>query len=216
MWTPSSIHESNNDINKQVVGHCWHGQNILISWTGFIQQSWTGRGDPESKFGETFGFALFRQGSVSFARFLPVFAHFLPKNGQKMGKFGFVCFCINSPEFVRFRSLCACAVRHPLVLEQWICCNWSVTIPDLTHFPAHIENRHRGNGNRYIELPENVSGRGLNAKKNHLCWREWFLTYKIFISKILARYVHQSYRKLKCILFLFSSLGNAVVDCVGQ
>jgi hypothetical protein len=35
----------------------------------------SGGGDPESKFGETFGFALFRQGSVSFARprlFVPI------------------------------------------------------------------------------------------------------------------------------------------------
>ena len=38
----------------------------------------TGSGDPEPKFGKTFGFALFPQGLVSFAYFLPVFARFLP------------------------------------------------------------------------------------------------------------------------------------------
>jgi hypothetical protein len=63
-----------------------------------------GSGDPESKFGETFGFALFRQGSVLFARFLPVFAHFWPKNGQTSGKFVFVRFSLNLPEFIRFCS----------------------------------------------------------------------------------------------------------------
>ena len=41
-------------------------------------KSISGSGDPEPKFGETFGFALFHQGLVLFARFLPVFAHFLP------------------------------------------------------------------------------------------------------------------------------------------
>ena len=77
-----------------------------------------GRGDPESKFGKTFGFALFCQGLILFARFLPVFALFLPENGQKMGKNGqirVVCFCLNYPEFGRFRSSCTCAVRHPLL-----------------------------------------------------------------------------------------------------
>ena len=41
-----------------------------------------GSGNPEPKFGETFGFALFRQGLVLFAHFLPVslpdFARFFP------------------------------------------------------------------------------------------------------------------------------------------
>ena len=37
-----------------------------------------GMTEPEPRFGETFGFALFCQGSVSFARFLPSFAPFRP------------------------------------------------------------------------------------------------------------------------------------------
>ena len=43
-----------------------------------LMPRWTGMTEPEPRFGETFGFALFCQGSVSFARFLPVFARFLP------------------------------------------------------------------------------------------------------------------------------------------
>ena len=46
-----------------------------------------------------------------FARFCPFFA----QKWAKTGKFGFVCFCLNSPEFARFHSSCAYAVRHPLV-----------------------------------------------------------------------------------------------------
>ena len=62
----------------------------------------TGSGDPESKCGETFGFALFCQGSVSFARFfLPIFAHFLPENGQKKGKNGQIRFRSFWPKFAR-------------------------------------------------------------------------------------------------------------------
>ena len=59
--------------------------------------------EPEPRFGETFGFALFCQGSVSFARFLPVFACFLP---------GFARFAPFLPEnacflpvFARFRPV---------------------------------------------------------------------------------------------------------------
>ena len=63
-----------------------------------------GRGDPESKFGETFGFALFRQGLILFARFLPVFAHFLPENGQKMSKNGQIWVRLFLPKFSRIRS----------------------------------------------------------------------------------------------------------------
>ena len=37
---------------------------------------------PEPKFGETFGFTQFCQGSVSFTRFLPIFYCFLPGFAQ--------------------------------------------------------------------------------------------------------------------------------------
>ena len=65
----------------------------------------TGSGDPESKFCETFGFALFRQGSVLFARFclfLPIFCLKMGKKWAKTGKFGsFV------RSFVRFARICS-------------------------------------------------------------------------------------------------------------
>ena len=74
-------------------------------------------------------FARVRFCSPVFCPFLPVFCPFLPifcpKMGRKWaktGKFGFVCFCLNSPEFARFHSLCACAVCHPLVSIQMFQC----------------------------------------------------------------------------------------------
>ena len=64
-----------------------------------------GRADPKSKFGVAFGFALFCQGSILFARFLPVFAHFfLPKNGQQIGKNGQIWVCLFLPKFSRICS----------------------------------------------------------------------------------------------------------------
>ena len=81
-------------------GVVWLGEHYeTISW------SIAGSGDTESKFGKNFGFALFRQGSVLFARFLPVFAHFLPENGQKMGKNGQIRFRLFLPKFARICSL---------------------------------------------------------------------------------------------------------------
>ena len=89
---------------------CWGVTYHLTEQTRtpMSPRSATGRGDPKSKFSETFDFALFRQGSISFARFLPVFAHFLPENGQKMGKNGqirvrlfFASILQNSLVFVR-------------------------------------------------------------------------------------------------------------------
>ena len=72
--------------------HCTHFRRQIITvWCR------PGRGDPESKFGETFGFALFRQGSISFARFLP-------ENGQKMGKNGQIRVCLFLPKFTRICS----------------------------------------------------------------------------------------------------------------
>ena len=60
-------------------------------------------------------FARVRFCSPVFCPFLPIFCPKMGKKWAKTGKFGFVRFCINSPEFVHFRSSCACAVRHPLV-----------------------------------------------------------------------------------------------------
>ena len=99
-----------------------------------------GSGDPEPKFGETFGFALFCQGSVLFACFLPVFCSFFAAFRPILPIFCPVwpCFCLkmpvfcpflpgfawfarfvlfrpNSPEFVRFCLSCACAVCYSLV-----------------------------------------------------------------------------------------------------
>ena len=78
-----------------------------------------GMTEPEPR--ETFGFALFCQGSVSFARFLPSFARFLPRFCLKMPVFcpvlpsfarfaRFVWFCPNSPGFIRFHSSPVCLV----------------------------------------------------------------------------------------------------------
>ena len=59
-------------------------------------------------------FARIRFCSPVFCPFLPIFCPKMGKKWAKTGKFAFVCFCLNSPEFARFRSSCACAVRHPL------------------------------------------------------------------------------------------------------
>ena len=66
-----------------------------------------GLGDPEPKFGETFGLALFCQGSVLFARFLPGFARFLP------------CFAQFCPLFAPFCHVFAKNVRFLLVFARF-------------------------------------------------------------------------------------------------
>ena len=102
-----------------------------------------GMTEPEPRFGETFGFALFCQGSVSFTRFWPVFcpvspgfARFLPRFCLKMPVFcpvllgfaRFVWFCPNSPGFVRFRSSPVCLVSAITVHNHYcsqhlvLCC----------------------------------------------------------------------------------------------
>ena len=74
-----------------------------------------GSGDPEPKFGETFGFALFRQGSVLFARFCPFLpgfdrsCPFFPVFAYKclffFARFCPVCqVCLVLPKFVRILS----------------------------------------------------------------------------------------------------------------
>ena len=74
-----------------------------------------GLGDPEPKFGETFGFAMFCQGSDLFARFLPRFGRFLPRFSLKIfvfclvlpGSFGFTQIRRNLFIFVRrFAQAC--------------------------------------------------------------------------------------------------------------
>ena len=59
-------------------------------------------------------FARVRFRSPVFCPFLPIFCLKMGKKWAKTGKFGFVCFCLNSPEFARLRLSYACAVRHPL------------------------------------------------------------------------------------------------------
>ena len=60
--------------------------------------------EPEPKFGETFGFALFRQGLVSFAHFLHGFARFRPFFCPISPGFAQIRFRLFLPKFVRIRS----------------------------------------------------------------------------------------------------------------
>ena len=58
-----------------------------------------------------------------FCLFLPVFCPVLPLFCRKMPVFArLVWFRPNSPEFVCFRSSCACAVRYPLMLTVNVNC----------------------------------------------------------------------------------------------
>ena len=78
-------------------------------------------------------FARVRFRSPVFCPFLPIFCPKMGKKWAKTGKFGFVRFCLNLPEFVRFHSSCACADRHPLVRSEgsrsWTLLLWEDSAP---------------------------------------------------------------------------------------
>ena len=101
-----------------------------------LMPRWTGMTEPEPRFGKTFGFALFCQGSVLFARFLPSFARFRPfmpcfapflsENACFLPGFAQFCpFCSVSSNFTRIRSVlfvpCLPGFGH----------HWPVLVPNI-------------------------------------------------------------------------------------
>ena len=84
-----------------------HGCVQMAIW---LIQSGAGMTEPEPRFGDTFGFALYCQGSVSFARFLPSFARFCPFFAPFRPVSAWKClffarFCPVSSKFTRIRSV---------------------------------------------------------------------------------------------------------------